>query len=309
MPGRKNYLIIIVLLLSACGTVTPAPVQPETPEARTSTTITGTTFSPTLSPTLSPTPQPLPTPFSYGPDEFPQGVNPLTGEPVPDPTQLTYPALLLSISHFPPEARPQAGFSFTPIVYEYYITEGSTRHLAVIYGEFPKPEIPLHGDCEIRPEPLVQTKFILGNRVWEDKNQNGIQDPGEGGIGGICVNLLDQNGNLLQQATTDSNGYYGFDVEAGWYILEFKKPSWLEFTRKNIGEEGSDSDVDQSSRRTDAIDVTPPPSCSGMQAWSHLQTSHPPRTLPPSSRRRRWALSARAAFSTNTWAGCTRAAA
>jgi hypothetical protein len=195
-------------------------------------------------------------PVTYGPDEFPAGYNPLTGQRVSDPARLEYPAILLSVSHFPPAARPQSGFSFTPFVYEYYITEGSTRHVAVVYGEFPEPEIPLHGDCEVRAEPITRTDAILGNLVWHDKNRNGVQDPREGGIGGICVNLLDESGTLLQQTTTDSNGYYGFNVEAGRYIIEFEKPSWLEFTKKNIGDEATDSDVDQASGRTDPIRIS-----------------------------------------------------
>jgi len=42
---------------------------------------------------------------------------------------LQFPALLVSISHFPVEARPQAGLSFAPYVFEIYITEGATRFL------------------------------------------------------------------------------------------------------------------------------------------------------------------------------------
>jgi hypothetical protein len=255
MFRKRNLLLILVSLLYACDTATPTSVQPGTTAAP-SATIVSATSSQLPSPSLSPTPQPLPTPATYGPYEFPAGFNPLTGQPVPDPTQLTYPALLLSISHFPPAARPQAGFSFTPFVYEYYITEGSTRHVGVFYGEFPKPEIPLHGDCAIRSEPLLQTKVILGNRVWQDQNQNGVQDPGEGGIGGICVNLLDLDGNRVQQTTTDSNGYYGFNADAGKYIFEFIKPSWLEFTRSNIGNEASDSDADRATGRTELIEIS-----------------------------------------------------
>jgi hypothetical protein len=101
----------------------------------------------------------------------------------------------------------------------------------------------------------MQTQLILGNRVWEDQNQNGVQDPGEGGIGGICINLFDEDGDSLQQTTTDSNGYYGFDVEAGRYFVEFVKPSGLEFTRKNSGDEANDSDADQASGQTEVIDI------------------------------------------------------
>ena len=134
--------------------------------------------------------------------------------------------------------------SFAPLVFEYFITEGATRYLAVFHGEAPEPEIPLQGDCEVRSEPLPRTDVILGNRVWHDQNRNGTQDSGEGGIGGICVHLLDTNGNRLQQTSTDSNGFYGFHVEQGEYSIRIEKPSWLEFTQQNTGEEGVDSDID-----------------------------------------------------------------
>ena len=64
------------------------------------------------------------------------------------------PAVLISISHFPATARPQAGLSFAPFVYEFYITEGATRFLAVFHGEWPAPEIPVRGGCEPRLGPV-----------------------------------------------------------------------------------------------------------------------------------------------------------
>ena len=45
----------------------------------------------------------------------------------------------------------------------------------------------------------------IGNRVWLDANANGIQDPGEPGIGGVTVNL--SNG---ASTVTDANGQYLF---------------------------------------------------------------------------------------------------
>jgi hypothetical protein len=252
---RKFILIVfIVSLLTSCSNSEEA--EPTTTKTQ-PPIITSTSESTQVPVPLNTfTPQPLPSPATYGPDESPQGFNPLTGQRVSDPALLDIPALLISISHFPPVARPQAGLSFAPFVYEYFITEGATRHLAVFHGEFPEPEIPLHGDCKIRNEPITQTELILGNRVWQDEDQNGVQDPGEGGIGGICVNLYDAADNQIQQTTTDSNGYYAFNVEAGQYIVKFEKPSWLEFTQKNIGDEKEDSDVDPATGRTEALDVT-----------------------------------------------------
>jgi hypothetical protein len=182
--------------------------------------------------------------------------NPLTGLPVKDPSLLQFPALLVSISHFPVEARPQAGLSFAPYVFEIYITEGATRFLTTFYGEFPAPEVPVTANCEVRSEPFHQSNLVLGNRVWHDENQNGIQEAWENGIGGVCVNLYDGNGALVHQTTTDSNGYYGFNVIKRNYAVEFVKPPGMEFVQKDAGEEGKDSDVDPATGRADVLDIT-----------------------------------------------------
>ncbi len=172
----------------------------------------------------------IPPPTAIG---YPPSINPLTGRPVTDPELLGIPAVLLSISHFPATGRPQAGLSFAPYVYEIYITEGATRFLAVFYGEFPAPEQPLTGNCITRDGVFTRTGILLGNRVWLDLNANGIQDVGEVGVGGVCVNVYDSNGTLLQQTTTDSNGYYGFNLPTGRYVLEFIKPDWASITIPN----------------------------------------------------------------------------
>ena len=256
MKTRFTISLVIAIILTSC---TPQPTQ--TPTTQLQNQINSDTNNAPVEPTPTQASipenktQPFAGPQEFGPDEFPGGYNPLTGQPAVDPSLLNTPALLVSISHFPPVARPQAGLTFAPFVYEFFITEGSTRHLAAFYGEFPEPEIPLHGDCEIRAEPITQTNIILGNRVWHDKNRNGTQDTSERGIGGICVNLYDSNNNLIQQTSTDSNGYYAFNVDAGNYLVEFVKPAWLEFTQANVGNEEQDSDADQSSGRSEAVEV------------------------------------------------------
>ncbi|RPJ24988.1 MAG: DUF3048 domain-containing protein [Chloroflexi bacterium] len=203
----------------------------------------------------------------------PADYNPLTGLPVADPSLLQVPAVLLSISHFPVDARPQAGLSFAPYVFEIYITEGTTRFLTTFYGEFPAPEVPIVGNCEVRWERFTQTGAILGNQVWNDENKNGIHEAWENGIGGVCVNLYDSNGTLLQQTSTDSNGYYGFNVGAGTYIVEFLEPPEMDFAQKDAGDEEKDSDVDQVSGRTDALDVS--------SSFLHLDAGLIPLTIPP----------------------------
>ena len=220
----KRIALLFLILVSACKpNITTSPPTP-TPIHLPSTPI----------PTLTPEP----------PITFPVNINPLTGQPVTDPSLLKIPALLVSISNFPASGRPQAGLSFAPFVYEIYITEGSTRFLAVFYGKYPAPEIPTTGGCIVRSGTFVQTQNIIGGRVWLDENNNGIRDAGERGVGGVCVNLYDPSENLLQQTTTDSNGYYGFNVQPGKYIVQFAKPVGLNFTKQNAGDESNNSNAD-----------------------------------------------------------------
>ena len=208
----------------------------------------------TANTTETPTPiQPLQT---STPTAFPSSINPLTGLPVRDPSLLDLPTMLVSISTFPVTARPQAGLSFAPYVFEIYITEGTTRYLTTFYGEFPAPEAPIIGNCDIRNEPFEQTDLIIGNRVWLDENQNDQQDAWERGVGGVCVNLYNANLELLEQTGTDSNGYYGFNVSAGNYFIGVVKPDGTEFSQKDVKDDDKDSDVDPASGWSDALDVT-----------------------------------------------------
>lgn len=67
-----------------------------------------------------------------------QAISPLTGLPVQDAASLNYAPALVSITNFPVTARPQAGLSFSPFVFEMYIGEGMTRFLALFHGDYPE---------------------------------------------------------------------------------------------------------------------------------------------------------------------------
>lgn len=54
------------------------------------------------------------------------------------------------------------------------------------------------------------TDFSLGNFVWSDADNDGLQDPGEPGISGVTLELLDQNDNFLASTTTLADGSYLF---------------------------------------------------------------------------------------------------
>jgi len=56
-----------------------------------------------------------------------------------------------------------------------------------------------------------QAPIEIGNYVWMDTNQNGIQDAGEAGIEGVMIGLYNNTGTLLGSATTDVFGNYMFN--------------------------------------------------------------------------------------------------
>ena len=56
-----------------------------------------------------------------------------------------------------------------------------------------------------------QAPLQIGNRIWADSNDNGVQDAGEPAIGGVTVHLYDALGNLIGTTTTNADGTYLFD--------------------------------------------------------------------------------------------------
>jgi hypothetical protein len=84
----------------------------------------------------------------------------------------------------------------------------------------------------------TQTKTLTGSIgafVWNDLNQNGIQESGEAGLAGVTVKLLGSNGTkVLATTKTDANGHYSFsNLPAGKYYIEVMAPSGYKFTTKN----------------------------------------------------------------------------
>jgi len=237
-------LKVIVLILSSVLFASCMSEQTGTPVVETATATVSATPAFTQTPAPTSTPQPRSQPIAFGPnrEDFPAGVNPLTGLKVEDPSWLDLPAVLVSVSNMPVTARPQAGLSFTSWVFEFYIGEGATRFMSVFYGGAPRHIPNVNGGCE--SEFTRPTSDWVGDRVWLDENANGAQDDWEVGVPGVCVRLMDGTSReVLQEAGTDSNGYFWFERPNGEAIIQFVKPESYEFTQANIGDEDHDSDA------------------------------------------------------------------
>ena len=95
----------------------------------------------------------------------------------------------------------------------------------------------------------------IGDRVWHDVNQNGIQDAGEPSVGGITVTLYNSAGTAIKLATTDQNGNYLFtDLAAGNYTVGFSNiPPGFTFTTAGAGTAATGSDANPGTGRTGTI--------------------------------------------------------
>lgn len=87
--------------------------------------------------------------------------------------------------------------------------------------------------------------IIIGDKVWNDFNQNGLQDANEAGIAGVTVTLYDNTRAFLDQVVTDKNGNYVFvNVAPGMHCVGLSNlPDGYTFTKANQGTGADDSDI------------------------------------------------------------------
>ena len=96
-------------------------------------------------------------------------------------------------------------------------------------------------------------KGALGNFLWNDLNNNGIQDAGEPGIPGVTMKLYDPGPDgvvgggddiLKATTTTDANGYYVFpSLDPGKYFVQAAPIAGYSISPKDAGtDDTKDSD-------------------------------------------------------------------
>ncbi|GEM_PF-2426733 len=71
---------------------------------------------------------------------------------------------------------------------------------------------------------FMAKKGLIGDLVWNDSNENGIQDEGEEGLPGINVSLyilpVGETEVFYNSTFSDSNGSYSFIVPFGRYVVK-----------------------------------------------------------------------------------------
>jgi protocatechuate 3,4-dioxygenase beta subunit len=114
--------------------------------------------------------------------------------------------------------------------------------------------------------PPVTTNS-LGNYVWYDANNNGVQDATEVGVAGVMVKLYNDgsdgiagNGDdvLIGVTTTDANGLYLFAglPNDGYYVNFSNLPAGYDFTTKSATNDATGSDADRISGTTSVVNLT-----------------------------------------------------
>jgi len=82
-------------------------------------------------------------------------------------------------------------------------------------------------DADFGYAPSDDAKAAIGDYVWSDANNDGIQDRGEPGIGGVTIQLLADNDgdgsytDVVATTTTADDGFYLFtNLDPGTYVVD-----------------------------------------------------------------------------------------
>ncbi|UEG48879.1 DUF11 domain-containing protein [Ferruginibacter lapsinanis] len=103
----------------------------------------------------------------------------------------------------------------------------------------------------------------IGDKVWNDANKNGIQEPAEAGMAGVAISLLDNSGAVVSTTTTDATGNYVFEnvpvaLSGTDYQVQFGLPSLYKFSPEGEGNDRSaDSDPNTTTGKTKLITLSP----------------------------------------------------
>jgi uncharacterized repeat protein (TIGR01451 family) len=133
---------------------------------------------------------------------------------------------------------------------------GSPVNHAEIRTSFVDPDL---SDNVAEVETTVVSAAI-GDRVWEDRDADGLQDAGEPGIVAALVYLFDSTGAFVDVTFTNASGLYRFENVSGTrgYVVRFIPPTGYILSPKDQGPDDADSDADPATGNTPVLFVASP---------------------------------------------------
>jgi SdrD B-like domain/Concanavalin A-like lectin/glucanases superfamily len=107
---------------------------------------------------------------------------------------------------------------------------------------------------------ITPCNAALGNYVWYDTNQNGLQDTNETGVQGVTASLYSCAGTFISSLTTNSSGNYlftGLLPGQSYYVVFTNLPANYVFTAANNGSnEATDSDAALNNGQTACVSLS-----------------------------------------------------
>jgi protocatechuate 3,4-dioxygenase beta subunit len=98
-------------------------------------------------------------------------------------------------------------------------------------------------------------KITIGDFVWDDLNNNGLQDTNEPGIGNIIISLINEAGVIEKTTTSNDSGQYTIsDIGPGRYKIKFSSKSDYVFAKLNSTDDGKNSKVNPTNGETPLLD-------------------------------------------------------
>jgi len=229
----KNWLLLglLIVLLASCKPSGPSDTeQAQTFAAQTLAAMPSATISPeptqTSTPTATFTATPIPTVGAVGPADFPDYVNPLTGQVMLDLTLLDRRPVFVKVANYPASGRPHAGLSSADMVFEYYIGYGGNRFIALFYGQDANKIGPVRSGRLVDPKLVNMYQGILGFQgayvTILDQIKEVLGDRAISGTGNVCPAICDDGRNIVTSVFADSEALTKLAGERGVDNSKFK---------------------------------------------------------------------------------------
>jgi hypothetical protein len=219
------FVLVAALMISAC-----VPVPDTIPDSIQTMVVMTLTAAANQAPTETATPQPSETPVpsptieptkentAIGPDNFPEDVNPLTGEKVDNPNLLNRRPVLIKVSNFPASGRPHAGLSYADIVFAYAMPGSMSRYIGLYYGKDANKIGPVRSTRLIDPELVQLYQGVLGTSGgdWVNVLPKVYQLLGNRYVfQGLCPGICDDGHGWVTTVFGDSAAITQFRVANG----------------------------------------------------------------------------------------------